>query len=63
MNARPRLLFVYNADTGLFNALADSAHKILSPQTYQWVLCEVTLIHTSRARPIDHACRTPPFAR
>ena len=42
MNARPRLLFVYNADTGLFNTLADAAHKILSPQTYHCVLCKVT---------------------
>ncbi len=42
MNARPRLLFVYNADTGLFNTLADAAHKILSPQTYQCALCKVT---------------------
>jgi hypothetical protein len=42
MNARPRLLFVYNADTGLFNTLADAAHKILSPQTYECALCKVT---------------------
>ena len=42
MNTRPRLLFVYNADTGLFNTLADAAHKIFSPQTYQCALCKVT---------------------
>jgi hypothetical protein len=42
MNARPRLVFVYNADSGLFNTLADAAHKILSPQTYQCALCKVT---------------------
>lgn len=37
-----RLVFVYNADSGLFNALADWAHKILSPQTYACRLCAVT---------------------
>jgi len=42
VNARPRLLFVYNADTGRFNRLADAAHKVLSPQAYQCVLCKVT---------------------
>ena len=36
------LLFVYNADTGLFNTLADIGHKIFSPQTYQCDLCMLT---------------------
>lgn len=36
------LIFVYNADSGLFNSLADLAHKILSPQTYQCNLCAIT---------------------
>lgn len=36
------LIFVYNADSGLFNALADWAHKIISPQTYACRLCAVT---------------------
>ncbi|HYH86264.1 MAG TPA: hypothetical protein VEX60_12485 [Pyrinomonadaceae bacterium] len=36
------LVFVYNADSGLFNALADIAHKALSPQTYQCNLCALT---------------------
>lgn len=38
----PALVFVYNADGGLFNSLADRAHKILSPQTYQCNLCSLT---------------------
>lgn len=37
-----RLLFVYNADSGRLNAVADSLHKLLSPQTYQCKLCELT---------------------
>lgn len=40
---RPRLLFVYNADSGLFNTLTDIAHKVLSPSTYACALC--TLSH------------------
>jgi hypothetical protein len=40
--AMPTLLFVYNADGGLFNLLADMAHKALSPQTYACRLCALT---------------------
>ncbi len=36
------LLFVYNADSGLFNTLADIGHKLLSPQTYACDLCALT---------------------
>jgi hypothetical protein len=45
------LIFVYNADSGLFNALADAAHKALSPQTYACNLCRVTygLLREKRA--------------
>ena len=38
----PALVFVYNAKGGLFNAAADIAHKIFSPQTYQCKLCALT---------------------
>lgn len=40
--SRIELLFVYNADSGLFNSMADAAHKILSPSTYNCNLCKVT---------------------
>jgi hypothetical protein len=42
---RPALVFVYNADSGVFNALADAAHKIFSPDTYACNLCALT--HTA----------------
>ena len=42
MAAQPTLVFVYNADSGTFNALADMAHKIFSPQTYACNLCAIT---------------------
>ena len=37
-----KIVFVYNADTGLFNKVTDFAHKILSPQTYACNLCTLT---------------------
>ncbi|MFL6333112.1 MAG: hypothetical protein ACJ754_07190 [Pyrinomonadaceae bacterium] len=39
---RPALVFVYNAESGLFNTLADAAHKIFSPRTYRCNLCALT---------------------
>ncbi|MBU0498608.1 MAG: hypothetical protein KJ558_05035 [Gammaproteobacteria bacterium] len=42
MKAEAPLLFVYNADSGLFNTLADIGHKIFSPGTYQCDLCALT---------------------
>lgn len=37
-----KLIFVYNADSGLFNTMADMAHKIFAPDTYQCDLCSLT---------------------
>ena len=37
-----RILLVYNADEGLFNAINDWAHKIFSPATYECPLCRFT---------------------
>lgn len=39
---KPTLVFVYNADTGFFNLVADIAHKIFSPATYPCQLCALT---------------------
>ncbi len=36
------IVFVYNADSGLFNTLADTAHKVFSPETYECNLCAMT---------------------
>jgi hypothetical protein len=41
-DAERTLLFVYNADTGLFSVVTDYAHKILSPKTYPCNLCAIT---------------------
>lgn len=40
--AAMQLVFVYNARSGMDAALFDSAHKLISPQTYQCQLCALT---------------------
>lgn len=47
MQIKTSLVFVYNADSGVFNALSDIAHKIFSPETYACNLCALT--HTNFA--------------
>jgi hypothetical protein len=37
-----KLIFVYNANAGIRNTVLDSAHKILSPKTYECSLCDIT---------------------
>ncbi|MDH5601443.1 MAG: hypothetical protein OEY78_09095 [Gammaproteobacteria bacterium] len=37
-----QLVFVYNADSGMFNTLTDIAHKVFSPQTYSCNLCAIS---------------------
>ena len=37
-----KLIFVYNADSGKWNAYLDMAHKIFSPKTYPCSLCDLT---------------------
>lgn len=39
---KPQLVFIYNADSGLFNTITDIAHKVLSPDTYSCQLCQLT---------------------
>ncbi len=44
------LIFVYNADSGFFNALGDWAHKILLPKTYDCNLCALTYSNVGMRR-------------
>ncbi len=37
-----KLIFVYNANSGLVNSWIDIAHKIIKPSTYECHLCELT---------------------
>ena len=36
------LIFIYNANSGVFNELVDVAHKIVSPETYDCNLCALS---------------------
>ena len=36
------LIFVYNARSGVLNALIDYFHKVISPSTYECSLCSLT---------------------
>ena len=36
------LIFVYNAEEGLFAALGDAIHKAVSPETYSCSLCAIS---------------------
>jgi hypothetical protein len=40
--AKKQLIFVYNADGGVLNAIMDSAHKLFAPSTYSCSLCALT---------------------
>lgn len=42
MTQKPHIVFVYNADSGIFNTVSDIAHKIFSPETYSCNLCAIT---------------------
>jgi hypothetical protein len=41
------LIFVYNANSGIFNAIMDSLHKTFSPKTYNCNLCAITYTSVS----------------
>lgn len=37
-----KLIFIYNANSGLISTTKDFFHKILSPETYECKLCAIT---------------------
>jgi len=45
------IIFVYNADSGLLNAMKDWAHKIVSPESYPCSLCALTYDNLGMRRP------------
>lgn len=42
----PRLIFVYNADSGFMNGVFGFFHKMMKPSTYSCDLCIITHNHT-----------------
>jgi len=56
----PRLLFVYNADSGPLRAVFDAIHKIVSPDSYSCSLCAITYgAMTMRAEWKEYVERLP----
>jgi len=41
-NEGEKIIFVYNANSSLFAQVTDYAHKVISPDTYQCNLCQLT---------------------
>lgn len=37
-----KLIFVYNANSGMLSTIRDIGHKLMSPQTYDCFLCSLT---------------------
>ena len=46
-----KLIFVYNADSGILSAMKDWAHKIVFPETYPCSLCALTYDNLGMRRP------------
>ncbi|MGB7873936.1 MAG: hypothetical protein WBL25_06095 [Anaerolineales bacterium] len=46
-----KLIFVYNADSGILNSLKDWMHKFISPETYACSLCALTYGNLGMRRP------------
>lgn len=42
MRSKYCMVFVYNADSGIFNTVSDIAHKIFAPESYPCNLCAIT---------------------
>ena len=42
MSNESKIIFVYNADSGVINAIKDYFHKIFSPSTYECNLCGIS---------------------
>lgn len=42
MKNKNKLIFVYNANSGLLNFLTDTVHKTISKKTYKCNLCSIT---------------------
>jgi hypothetical protein len=56
-----RLLMIYNAEDGLFNAINDWAHKFFTPSTYECHLCRFTYGMTGMLQPWKKFIESQPF--
>ena len=50
MNDKQKLIFIYNAESGLINGIIDYLHKIFSPDSYDCSLCKLTYNNLGKIR-------------
>lgn len=61
--AQPRLILVYNADSGLLNAVKDAVWKVVRPATYPCSLCALTYGWVSMHAPWRRFLDRLPFSK
>ena len=54
----PKLIFVYNADSGVMNGMFDFFHKIMNPSSYSCDLCLITHSHTGMRKAWKNALKS-----
>lgn len=58
-----KLIFVYNADSGLVNGIFDFFHKMMKPSTYKCDLCMITHNYTGMRKAWKSYLETLPFEK
>ena len=54
----PKLIFVYNADSGVMNSMFDFFHKIMNPSGYSCDLCLITHSHIGMRKAWKNALKS-----
>jgi len=54
----PKLIFVYNADSGVMNGMFDFFHKIMNPKSYSCDLCLITHSRTGMRKAWKNALKS-----
>lgn len=57
------LIFVYNADSGFFNAFKDAVHKAVAPSSYPCKLCQLSYGAVKMKRPWRDYLQQLPFEK
>jgi len=58
-----QLILVYNADSGILNALVHAVHKAVRPETYECSLCAITYGAVSMRREWKRFLETLPMEK
>ena len=56
---KKKIIFVYNAKGGKWNYILDTAHKYISPNTYECNLCQITYDLKMRKSWKNYVDKTP----